>query len=75
MKVSKDKLKQRVLENIKATKRKRQIQAAIEEILANPNQKIIDEKSKRGKAQRKKARAQAKKEKAKAEKTRTIKET
>ena len=69
MKVSKDKLKQRVLENIKATKRKRQIQAAIEEILANPDQEILDEKSKRGRAQRKKARAQAKKEKAKAAKS------
>ena len=68
MKMSKDKLKQRVLENIKATKRKRQIQAAIEEILANPEQEILDEKSKRGRAQRKKARAQAKKEKAKAAK-------
>ena len=68
MKMSKDKLKQRVLENIKATKRKRQIQAAIEEILANPDQEILDEKSKRGRAQRKKARAQAKKEKAKAAK-------
>ena len=55
MKVSKDKLKQRVLENIKATKRKRQLQAAIEEILANPDQEILDEKSKRGRAQRKKA--------------------
>ena len=66
--MSKDKLKQRVLENIKATKRKRQIQAAIEEILANPDQEILDEKSKRGRAQRKKARAQAKKEKAKAAK-------
>ena len=68
MKMSKDKLKQRVLENIKATKRKRQIQATIEEILANPEQEILDEKSKRGRAQRKKARAQAKKEKAKAAK-------
>lgn len=68
MKVSKDELKLRVLENIKANQRKRQIQSMIEEILDNPEEERLDEKSKRGRAQRKKARAQAKKDKAKAAK-------
>ena len=65
MKTAKDKLTQRVLENLKTIKRKKEIQATIEEILAGSDSEILDEKSKRGRRQKKRARQQAKKEKAK----------
>jgi hypothetical protein len=65
MKTTKDKLTQRVLENLKTIQRKKEIQATIEEILADSDSEILDEKSKRGRRQKKRARQQAKKEKAK----------
>ena len=68
MKTTKDKLTKRVLENLKAIQRKKEIQATIEEILADSDSEILDEKSKRGRRQKKRARQQAKKEKAKAAK-------
>ena len=68
MKTTKDKLTKRVLENLKAIQRKKEIQATIEEILADSDSEILEEKSKRGRRQKKRARQQAKKEKAKAAK-------
>jgi hypothetical protein len=68
MKTTKDKLTKRVLENLKAIQRKKEIQATINEILADSDSEILDEKSKRGRRQKKRARQQAKKEKAKAAK-------
>jgi len=68
MKTTKDELTQRVLENLKTIRRKKEIQATIDEILADSESEILDEKSKRGRRQKKRARQQAKKEKAKAAK-------
>jgi hypothetical protein len=68
MKTTKDELTQRVLENLKTIQRKKEIQATIDEILAESDSEILDEKSKRGRRQKKRARQQAKKEKAKAAK-------